>query len=90
MLLYGVQVVDQLQSSDKSKRDGWASELPKTGLGFGVIDRLKDAKANDVPWQGKCSGTVYVYCLLSCFLKFEQLIIRHSSLCCKVNNHFPS
>ncbi|WOH08887.1 hypothetical protein DCAR_0728338 [Daucus carota subsp. sativus] len=54
------KVVDQLQSSDKSKRDGWASELPKTGLGFGVIDRLKDAKANDVPWQGKCSGTVYI------------------------------
>lgn len=61
-----MQVVDKLQSSDKAKRDGWASELPKSGLGFGVIDRLKEQKTNDVAWQGKCSGTVYVYCLLSC------------------------
>lgn len=60
-----MQVVDKLQSSDKSKRDGWASELPKTGLGFGVIDKLKEQKANDVAWQGKCSGTVYVLYLLS-------------------------
>ncbi|KAL8121390.1 sphingosine-1-phosphate lyase [Apium graveolens] len=54
------KVVNKLQSSDKSKRDGWASELPKSGLGFGVLDRLKDEKANDVAWQGKCSGTVYI------------------------------
>lgn len=67
ILILIAQVVDKLQSSGKSKRDGWASELPKAGLGFGVIAKLKDEKANDVAWQGKCSGTVYVYCLLSCF-----------------------
>lgn len=55
-----MQVVDKLQSSGKSKRDGWASELPKAGLGFGVIERMKNDKRNDVVWQGKCSGTVYV------------------------------
>ncbi|KAL8125459.1 hypothetical protein AgCh_012953 [Apium graveolens] len=55
------EVVDKLQSSDKSKRDGWASELPKSGLGFGVLDRLQDEKTNDVVWQGKCSGTVFAH-----------------------------
>lgn len=55
-----VQVVDKLQSGSKSKRDGWMMELPRTGLG-GVIEKMKEEKRNDVVWQGKCSGTVYVY-----------------------------
>lgn len=56
-----MQVVDKLQSSGKTKRDGWASELPKVGLGSGgVIERMGNDKRNDVVWQGKCSGTVYV------------------------------
>lgn len=59
--LWDNQVVDKLQSGGKSKREGWRTELPSTGLGAGVIDRMKDDKRNDVSWQGKCSGTVYVY-----------------------------
>ncbi|KAM7468783.1 hypothetical protein LguiB_016345 [Lonicera macranthoides] len=54
------KVVDKLQSSGKSKRDDWRSELPKAGLGVGVIEKMKDEKRNDVVWQGKCSGTVYI------------------------------
>ncbi|KAK3035869.1 hypothetical protein RJ639_033006 [Escallonia herrerae] len=54
------KVVDKLQSSGKSKRNDWRTELPKAGLGVGTIDKLKDAKMNDVVWQGKCSGTVYI------------------------------
>ncbi|KAL2253780.1 sphingosine-1-phosphate lyase isoform X1 [Sesamum indicum] len=54
------KVVDKLQGSGKSKRDGWRSELPKTGLGVEVIDKMKDEKQKDVAWQGKCSGTVYI------------------------------
>lgn len=54
------KVVDKLQSGDKSKRDGWMSELPTVGLGKGVIDKMEDAKSKDVTWQGKCSGTVYI------------------------------
>lgn len=50
-----------MQSGGKSRREGWRTELPSTGLGAGVIDRMKDDKRNDVSWQGKCSGTVYVY-----------------------------
>ncbi|PIA51048.1 hypothetical protein AQUCO_01100105v1 [Aquilegia coerulea] len=54
------KVVDKLQSGSKSKRDGWMTELPKAGLGGGVIEKLRDEKGNDVVWQGKCSGTVYI------------------------------
>ncbi|XP_015894281.1 sphingosine-1-phosphate lyase isoform X1 [Ziziphus jujuba] len=54
------KVVDKLQSGGKSKREGWRTELPSTGLGAGVLDRMKDDKRNDVSWQGKCSGTVYI------------------------------
>lgn len=58
-----MEVVDQMQSSGngKSKRDSWAKELPHKGLNGGVIEKLKEAKDNDVAWQGKCSGTVYVF-----------------------------
>ena len=55
-----MQVVDKLQSGSKSKRDNWITELPRTGLGEGVIEKMKEEKRNDVVWQGKCSGTVYV------------------------------
>lgn len=49
-----------MQASSKSKRDGWRTDLPKTGLGAGVIEKMRDEKEKDVTWQGKCSGTVYV------------------------------
>ncbi|KAK6139139.1 hypothetical protein DH2020_027119 [Rehmannia glutinosa] len=54
------QVVDKLQGSGKSKRDGWSTELPMAGLGVEVINKMKDEKQKDVAWQGKCSGTVYI------------------------------
>ncbi|GAV72898.1 Pyridoxal_deC domain-containing protein [Cephalotus follicularis] len=54
------KVVDQLQSGNKSKREGWRTELPKGSLGLRVIEQMKDEKRNDVVWQGKCSGTVYI------------------------------
>ncbi|KAI8547571.1 hypothetical protein RHMOL_Rhmol07G0206500 [Rhododendron molle] len=54
------KVVNQLQSSSISKRDGWRTELPRAGLGVGVLDNMKDEKRKDVSWQGKCSGTVYI------------------------------
>ncbi|KAJ4835155.1 Dihydrosphingosine phosphate lyase [Turnera subulata] len=54
------KVVDQMQSGSKSKREGWRSELPREGLGTGVIEKLKEQKRKDVVWQGKCSGTVYI------------------------------
>ncbi|KAF5449307.1 hypothetical protein F2P56_029770 [Juglans regia] len=54
------KVVDKLQSGGKSKRDGWRTELPRAGLGVEVIEKMKDEKRNDVVWQGKCSGTVYI------------------------------
>lgn len=54
------KVVDQLQSGNKSKREGWRTELPRSGLGAEVIEILKDEKMHDVVWQGKCSGTVYI------------------------------
>lgn len=57
---FATQVVDQLQSSGKSARDGWKTELPKTGLGVEVLEQMKDVKQKDPAWQGKCSGTVYV------------------------------
>lgn len=55
-----MQVVDKLQSGNKSKRDGWRTELPASGLGSRVIEMMKEEKRKDVAWQGKCSGTVYV------------------------------
>ncbi|KAA8528950.1 hypothetical protein F0562_033562 [Nyssa sinensis] len=54
------KVVDKLQSTGKSKRDGWRVELPKAGLGVEVREIMKDEKKNDVVWRGKCSGTVYI------------------------------
>lgn len=54
------KVVDKLQSTSKNKRDGWRSVLPKAGLGIEVLEKMKDEKRNDVIWQGKCSGTVYI------------------------------
>lgn len=49
-----------MQSGGKSKREGWRTMLPALGLGNSVIDLMKEEKRNDVAWQGKCSGTVYV------------------------------
>ncbi|GKU92809.1 hypothetical protein SLEP1_g6484 [Rubroshorea leprosula] len=54
------KVVDKLQSSTKSKREGWRTELPIIGLGDGVIEKMNDEKRKDVDWQGRCSGTVYI------------------------------
>nr|GMD51002.1 sphingosine-1-phosphate lyase [Ipomoea batatas] len=54
------KVVEKMQASGKSKRDGWRTDLPKTGLGDGVIEKMRDEKEKDVNWQGKCSGTVYI------------------------------
>ncbi|KAJ6705134.1 hypothetical protein OIU79_009938 [Salix purpurea] len=54
------KVVEKMQSRNKSKRDSWRSELPREGLGGTVIEKLKEEKSNDVVWQGKCSGTVYI------------------------------
>lgn len=52
--------MDKLNSGGKSKREGWRTELPSAGLGAAVIERMKDEKAKDAVWQGKCSGTMYV------------------------------
>ncbi|KAL5082723.1 hypothetical protein RYX36_011144 [Vicia faba] len=54
------KVVDKMQSDGKSKRDGWKTELPSTGLGTSVLEKMKEEKRNDAVWQGKCSGTVYI------------------------------
>jgi sphinganine-1-phosphate aldolase len=54
------KVVGKLQSSVKSGRENWQTELPRAGLGIGVIERLKFEKSKDVQWQGRCSGTVYI------------------------------
>ncbi|WCJ38799.1 Sphingosine-1-phosphate lyase [Euphorbia peplus] len=54
------KVVDKLQGDSKSKRESWRSELPREGVGASIIDKLKEEKRNDVAWQGKCSGTVYI------------------------------
>ncbi|GMN49277.1 hypothetical protein TIFTF001_018438 [Ficus carica] len=54
------KVVDKLNSGGKSKREGWRTELPSAGLGAAVIERMKDEKAKDAVWQGKCSGTIYI------------------------------
>lgn len=52
--------MDKLQSDSKSKREGWKTELPSTGLGTTVLEKMREEKINDAVWQGKCSGTVYV------------------------------
>ncbi|KAG5051321.1 hypothetical protein JHK85_003824 [Glycine max] len=54
------KVVDKLQSDSKSKREGWKTELPSTGLGTTVLEKMREEKINDAVWQGKCSGTVYI------------------------------
>lgn len=54
------KVVDKMQSGAKSGRENWQTELPRAGLGIGVIERLKFEKSKDVQWQGRCSGTVYI------------------------------
>ncbi|KAK7295660.1 hypothetical protein RJT34_18571 [Clitoria ternatea] len=54
------KVVDKLQSDSKSKREGWKTDLPSTGLGASVIEKMREEKRNDAVWQGKCSGTVYI------------------------------
>ncbi|XP_057755664.1 sphingosine-1-phosphate lyase [Arachis stenosperma] len=54
------KVVDKMQSDGKSKREGWRTELPSTGLGTLVLEKMKEEKRKDVAWQGKCSGTVYI------------------------------
>ncbi|KAL4573769.1 hypothetical protein LXL04_020586 [Taraxacum kok-saghyz] len=54
------KVVEKLQSSGKSQRDGWRTELPGSGLGNRVIEQMKAEKQKDAAWQGKCSGTVYI------------------------------
>ncbi|XP_073003293.1 sphingosine-1-phosphate lyase-like [Typha latifolia] len=54
------KVVDKMQSGTKSKRESWRTELPNVGLCGGVIQELQGAKATDIVWQGRCSGTVYI------------------------------
>ncbi|XP_061374374.1 sphingosine-1-phosphate lyase isoform X2 [Gastrolobium bilobum] len=54
------KVVNKLQSDSKSKREGWITELPSTGLGTSVLEKMREEKRNDPIWQGKCSGTVYI------------------------------
>ncbi|XP_024531540.1 sphingosine-1-phosphate lyase isoform X1 [Selaginella moellendorffii] len=54
------KVIDKLNSSTKSKRSRWISELPKSGLGNGVLDWLNSERQKDMKWEGKCSGTVYI------------------------------
>ncbi|CAI9093188.1 OLC1v1028625C1 [Oldenlandia corymbosa var. corymbosa] len=54
------KVVDKMQASGKSKKDGLISELPRTGLGVGTLEKMKNEKQKDVVWQGRCSGTVYI------------------------------
>ncbi|OAY34281.1 sphingosine-1-phosphate lyase [Manihot esculenta] len=54
------KVVDKMQSGGKSKRESWRSELPREGLGAGVLEKMKEEKRNDIAWRGKCSGTVYI------------------------------
>ncbi|KAH1260861.1 Sphingosine-1-phosphate lyase [Glycine max] len=51
------KVVDKLQSDSKSKREGWKTELPSTGLGTTVLEKMREEKINDAVWQGKCSGS---------------------------------
>lgn len=56
-----MQVVEKLQSGSKSKRVAWRTELPSDGLGRGVIVLLEEEKEKDPVWEGRCSGTVYVF-----------------------------
>ncbi|KAL2329656.1 hypothetical protein Fmac_017237 [Flemingia macrophylla] len=55
------KVVDKMQSDGKSKREGWKTELPSTGLGTSVLEKMTEEKINDPAWQGKCSGTVFAH-----------------------------
>ncbi|XP_057816317.1 sphingosine-1-phosphate lyase isoform X2 [Cryptomeria japonica] len=55
------KVVDKLQASVKSGRENWQTELPRAGLGIGVLERLKFEKSKDVQWKGRCSGTVFAH-----------------------------
>ena len=59
------QVVDQLQSGGTSSKNNLRAELPTVGLSEQVIKDLETLKAKDVDWQGKCSGTVYVFLFLT-------------------------
>lgn len=84
---FWLQVVDKLQSGGKSKRDGWRTELPTFSLGHGVIDVLKEDKKKDVAWQGKCSGTVYVYifnpwCILALLWKWRKKAKKYYIFIC--------
>lgn len=54
------KVVEKMQSDGKSKREGWQTELPSTGLGTSILEKMREEKRKDVIWQGKCSGTVYI------------------------------
>ena len=77
MLLF--QVVDQLQSGGTSTKSNLRAELPTVGVSEQVIKDLETLKAKDVDWQGKCSGTVYVYSFLTNnTLKLEA---HHVQLC---------
>jgi sphinganine-1-phosphate aldolase len=58
-----LQVVEQLQSGGGSTKKNLRTELPDVGVREGVIEELQGLKDKDVKWQGKCSGTVYVYIL---------------------------
>jgi hypothetical protein len=57
-LLLAEQVIEKLQTSMKSERDCWLTELPFAGLGTDVIQQIKAQKSRDKHWQGKCSGAV--------------------------------
>ncbi|CAM6091569.1 unnamed protein product [Calypogeia fissa] len=54
------KVIEKLQTSMKSERDCWRTELPFAGLGTDVIQQIKAQKSRDKHWQGKCSGAVYI------------------------------
>ncbi|CAM6052283.1 unnamed protein product [Sphagnum compactum] len=54
------KVIDKLQSSAKAEKLCWASELPSDGLGSQVLEQMKEIKATDKHWQGRCSGAVYI------------------------------
>ncbi|CAM6002199.1 unnamed protein product [Sphagnum balticum] len=54
------KVIDKLQSSAKAEKLCWASELPSDGLGSQVLEQMKEIKARDKHWQGRCSGAVYI------------------------------
>lgn len=60
--------MDKLQSDGKSKREGWKTELPSTGLGTSVLEKMREEKINDAVWQGKCSATLEEVNLMDIFL----------------------